>query len=181
MTRRPYQIFRLSALAAKHSTLNREGTVRVCDGPPGYSGVAELAMRLAVNQEMCRFESCPQSHIVSPPGGRRLKPPYTRSQRTAAWILDRHQGRGPSRGCRLATALLLQRRSVEFDPLPRHQFGTYAESERHLTLIGTRWVRSPQVPPRRRAMEIIENIPVWGTPVGVGAQCRRFREPSRAQ
>ena len=118
---------------AKHSTLNRESTVRLCDGPPGCSEVAKLVRRLTVNQEMRRFDSCPRSHFASPPGGRSLKPPYKRSQRTAAWSLDRHQGRGPGRGCRLVTALLLQRRSVEFDPLPRHQFGTYAEAERHLT------------------------------------------------
>ena len=56
----PLPNFGLSALAAKHSILNRESTVRACDGPPGYSGLAKLATRLAVNQEMCRFESCPQ-------------------------------------------------------------------------------------------------------------------------
>src|SRR5215472_3243068 len=117
----------------------------------------------------------PRANLVSPPGGRRLKPPYTRSQRTAAWILDRHQGRGPSRGCRLVAALLLQRRSVEFDPLSRHQFGTYAESERHLTFnqdqVGSIPTGSTKECRKKEksAMEIIDNIPVWGAPVDEAA------------
>ena len=39
---------------------------------------------------------------------------------TAPAVVRFHPG-APCRGCRLVTALLLQRRSVEFDPLPRHQ------------------------------------------------------------
>src|SRR5215467_4999887 len=132
-------------------------------------------MRLAVNQEMCRFESCPQSQHRVPAG--RPAPQAALYAVAADCCLDPGStpGAGPSRGCRLATALLLQRRSVEFDPLPRHQFGTYAESERHLTFnqdqVGSIPTGSTKKCRKKEksAMEIIDHIPVWGAPVDEAA------------
>src|SRR5258708_40033845 len=91
-----------------------------------------------------RFESCPRSH--------------------------------PRRGCRLVTALLLQRRSVEFDPPPRYQVcGTEAEMARHRTFNATKRGSSPRGPTiycwqkRNTCMNIIDGVPVWGSPIDEGA------------
>ena len=99
--------------------------------------------------------------------------------------LPRNGGSTPSsgtnsrRGCRLATALLLQRRSVEFDPPPRHH-----RFERS-TAQGAAGTYRPWKPPdwrRRRG-----SIPRWTTkfarlgelayPPGLGPGISGFESP----
>ena len=84
---------------------------------PASSRVERTAVNRLIEVRVLGWEP-----FLSASGGRRLKPPYKRSPRTGAWILDRHQGRGPvsCRGYRLVTVLGLHPRSVEFDSPPRY-------------------------------------------------------------
>ena len=96
-----------------------------------------MVWHLAVNQTQARFESEAASQFeIWPSTATAARLSYTQRQRWFNSILG-HQ----CRDCRLVTALLLQKTSVEFavkawpyaGSSTPHQFGTYAEMARHRT------------------------------------------------